>query len=344
MTAWEVIDVPEMLNVEMQIELRSRNRAERNRTAEQEREPDPATVSFWRRVYLKLEKHDMWLIWQEAFKIIQQKSLQPETCRHDDPTRLRATGNKYCRQVFCQMCKKTVVYEHTKDGVISWMNTFGDLVRKKVLPPHPDMLHPEEPAASRYCRRCAHPMVRVNNSMYQCSQHSAANMCTFARNGHYPPGDRQKKAQKDTEDNRKMKLWTEYDTVITATKDKISGATINTIGRTFKGVSYKEIFETTDHKGEKPYVEWALATAPSDSGASPELKHMASFLLAAQEVTLLIAAQPSSSQPASSSATMGPGSTTQPTGAANAKRKAKAKPKTSPVTVNMAESDEEEFW
>ena len=187
-------------------------------------------------------------------------------------------------------------------------------------------------------------MERVNSSMYQCSQHSAANMCTFARNGHYPPGDHQKKAQKDTEDNRKMKLWTEYNTVVTAAKEKISGATINNIGRTFKGVSYKEIFEKKDHKGENQYVDWALATAPPESSASPELKHMASFFLAAQEVTLLCAAQHSSSQHAAGSTTMGPGSTTQPTGAANAKRKAKAKPKTAPVTVNMAESDEEDFW
>ena len=275
----------------------------------------------------------MWLIWQEAFRGIHTKSLQPGTCKHDDPTRLMQKGNKYARQTFCQKCKKTVIYDHTKEGVISWMKTFGTLVQKKVLHPNPSMIHPEEPEASRYCKRCAYPMERVNSSMYQCSQHSASNMCSFARNGHYPPGDHQNKSQTDTDNSRKKKLWLEHDTVITTFHGKVSGATINTIGRKFKDTSYKEIFQRRDHKGENPYVEWVLATAPQSSDASPELKHMADFFLAAQEVTLLCSEPPSSS----------PGSTTQPTGAANSNRKPKAK--AGPVRFNMANSSgEEDFW
>ena len=185
--------------------------------------------------------------------------------------------------------------------------------------------------------RCAHPMERVtaisrHNTMYQCSQHSAKDPCTYARNGHYPSGDHHvwaRKAQEEKDNNRKKKLWLDHNTVITAEKVKISGATMNLIGRKYKDTSYMEIFENGPQ-----YVEWATATAPPGSEASVELKHMASFFTAAQECRLLCSASAQASDSPNAF-----GSTTQPRGPASFKKKsktpkAKAKP-ASPEHFNL---------
>ena len=337
---WTIIDIPDMLNRELQIELRTRRRAERNNAAE----PDQEAVSFWRRVSLKLEKHTLMRIWQEAFKVIMAKSLRQDTCRHDDVSQLKKVGNKFASQTHCGMCKKTIVYEHTREGVISWMRMFDLLVTKKVLPPIPMEMHPSDPDAYKYCMRCAHPMERVKTvsyqyAMYQCSQHSAKEPCPFARNGHYPPGDHRAprssstKTQEEKDKHRKKKMWLEHDTVTTAENVKISGSTINTIGNRYKDASYKEIFENGPS-----YVDWAIATAPPGSSSSVELKHMASFFLAAHECRILCNADAQASESPNAC-----GSTTQPRGPGSFKKgktpKAKAK-SANPEHYDMETSDE----
>ena len=249
------------------------------------------------------------------------------------------TCNKYAHQTFCHKCKKTVLYEYTKDGVISWMGTFGTLVEKKVYPLSTQILHPENPGASQYCRRCAYPMVRVRRStMYQCSRHDATvEPCPYARNGHFPPGEYQRQATKQKDNNHKKKLWLDHNTVITPENGKISGATINEIGK-MKGMTYMSILENAPD-----YVNWATGIAGPNSKASVELKHIASFFVAAQECQLLCSEPASGSQLAS-------GSTTQPRGAnsfrgfkATAKAAAKAKAKAAAEQFNL-DSEEEVFW
>ena len=205
MSQGEFIDTPESQSVEMNIELRARKRAERNRMAEQEKEPDPATVFFWRRVYLKLEKHSQWLIWQQVFKVIMTKSLQPDLCTHSDVTALIHSGNKYASQTYCQKCEKIVIYTHTKDGAISWMQQFGKLVAQKKIPAAPWVYHPDDPDASRYCKRCVHPMIRVGKTDL-CSQYKAAKPCKYMRNGHLPPGDDRNRANQGKINEKKNRL------------------------------------------------------------------------------------------------------------------------------------------
>ena len=336
-----------MLNVELQIEMRARRRAQRNHTREQEREPDPAIVCSWRRFYLRLERHSQSTEWFTTLNKSRQKGIQPDLCKHDDVTLLKNTANKFASQTFCQKCQKTIVYNHTKEGVITWMKTFQNLVVKNKIPPTKNgngaTLHPDDPDAYRYCKRCVHPMEPIQigsgcRTWHQCSQHSANPPCNFARNGHLPPtSGSQSKAKQEKSKDVKKRLWLDHNTVVNSDNVKISGETINRIGQRYNGRTYMDIL----NEGPQ-YVSWAITTAPPGSEASIELKHMASFFLEANKCNEAFrTGQDSSSPPAPSS------STTQPTGRSSfVKPKAKSKSKTNqPPHFNMAgeTSDDQEM-
>jgi hypothetical protein len=338
MDQWQVIDTPEMLQIELQIEMRARKRAQRNHTREQENEPDPVTVFSWRRFYLRLERHSQATEWLTTLNKSRQQGMQPELCKHNDQTLLKNTGNKYAMQTFCQKCQKIIAYNHTKEGVITWMKTFQNLVVKNKIPPAKNgngtTLHPDDPDASRYCRRCTHPMEPVQNlsgcrTWSQCSQHSAKDPCNFAKNGHLPPtpgNGSQSKAKQEKSKDVKRRLWIDHNTVIDSENQKISGATVNNIGKKHNGRKYIDILKTSPK-----YVDWVIATAAAaESESSVELLHMARFFLAARIQQEAQAEQDSSSPPASS--------TTQPTGKSSfVKPKGKSKSKASqPPQFHMA--------
>ena len=128
-------------------------------------------------------------------------------------------------------------------------------------------------------------------------------------------------------------MWSDHNTVVTPENLKISGATVNEIGKTVHGQKYIDIFLNCPK-----YVTWAISTAPPESEGSVELKHMASFFLAARQCQEEF--DPPSSSPPSSS-------TTQPRGKSSFKKSAAAPKKETkqPEAFNMAiSSDEEEFW
>ena len=191
--------------MERNIELRARKRAERNRTAEQEKEPEPATVFFWRRVYLKLEKHSQWLAQTKVFDAIMATCSRPDLCTHSEVTALFHSGNKFASQTMCQKCEKIVIYNHTREGVITWMRAYTKMVDAKKIPAIPPVYHPEDPNASRYCRRCVHPMIQIGK-MQVCNQHQATKPCRFMKNGHLPPGDDQNKSRRDRLTDKKKRL------------------------------------------------------------------------------------------------------------------------------------------
>ena len=93
-----------------------------------------------------------------------------------------------------------------------------------------------------------------------------------------------------------------------------------------------EIFENAPQ-----YVSWAITTAPPESEASIELKHMASFFLQASKCKEAFQSEPDLSSPASSSINK------QPTGKGSfVKPKAKSKANQSRTPhYNMATLDEE---
>jgi hypothetical protein len=308
---------------------------------QREREPDPATVFSWRRVYLKLELHTQALWWFSTLNKSRTQGMQPELCTHSDASQLRNSANKFASQTFCNKCQKTIVFNHTREGVISWMATFQKLIAKnKISPPagwtYGDAFHPEDEGASRYCRRCVHHMEPIQNASgcrtwHQCSQHSATPPCNYARNGHTPPTD-QSKAKQEKNLYAKKRLWLDHNTVITPDHTRISGTTVNKIGKSHKDKTYMEIFETAPL-----YVAWAITTAPPASEASIELKHMASFFLEASKRKEAFQNEPDSSSPASSSINK------QPTGKSSfVKPKAKSKANQSKTPhYDMAAVDEE---
>jgi hypothetical protein len=218
------------------------------------------------------------------------------------------------------------------------MQQYTKLVVKKKIPPvtyETGAIHPDDPAASRYCRRCVHLMepIKIGSGKvwHQCSQHSANPPCPFARNGHLPPSHELPKAKQEKSTSIKRKLWLEHNTVITPDNVKISGATVNNIGKKYNGKTYMEIFENGPQ-----YVSWAIATAPPQSEASVELKHMASFFLEASRCKEKYQNEPDSNSPRASS------STTQPRGKSSF-AKPKGKPKAAqPAHYNMAEETSEE--
>ena len=274
-----------MISIELAFELAARNLRD-NSKPQQEKEPERAIVFSWRRVCLKLVTRDQLQAWNEVYSVIMAKSLQPETCRHDDLSLLQLTATTNARQTFCRRCKKTVVYDLTVTGVHAWMRTFETFVAKNILPPYPLMMHPGEPDAAQYCMRCTHPMIQVtpisrHHTMYQCSQHAAKNPCTYARNGHHPPGDHHVWVLK-AESDRKIRLWQDHNTVITTENVKISGETLNPNGQMFKNRTYREIFENGPH-----YVDWVMWIVDLDLDATAELKHISSFFTAAKDCRLL---------------------------------------------------------
>ena len=244
MSEWEVIDTPESLRIELEIELRARKRAQRNQTREQEKEPDPDILFSWRRFYLRLERHSQATDWFIYLNKSRQQGMQPELCKHNDQTLLKNTGNKYATQMFCQKCQKIIVYNHTKEGAIAWMRKFETLVAKKKIPAKTNEdgkpLHPDDPDASRYCKRCTHLMEPVQNlsgcrTWSQCSQHSANPPCNFAKNGHLPPDSgSQSRAKQEKSKDANRRLWLDHNTVVNSENVKISGATINKIGQKYK--------------------------------------------------------------------------------------------------------------
>jgi hypothetical protein len=289
-----------------------------------------------------LEAQSQSLHWQSALQIIKTKSaLKPELCTHSEPALLKSSQNKYASQVFCQKCQKTIVYNHTKDGLVTWINKFQELVVKKKISPPPNWegmhLHPDDEDASRYCKRCVHHMEPVQTlsgcrTWHQCSQHSANPPCLYARNGHLPIQANTSKAKQKEATDTAMRLWQDHTTVRTIHFGKISGTTVNNIGRKYKGRTYNEIFE---HAPE--YVNWAITTAPFDSEASVELKHMAAFFLEARKCQMACQIAADLSSPASSSTTK------QPTGKSSFAKPAKAKSKASAKAAhfNLASLDEE---
>ena len=113
---------------------------------------------------------------------------------------------------------------------------------------------------------------------------------------------------------------------------KISGTTINNIGRKYNGRSYNEILENAPQ-----YVDWAITTAPYDGEASIELKHLASFCLQARKCQEAEASVLEPCSPASSSINK------QPSGKSSfAKTKAKSKANQSRAAhFNLASLDEQ---
>ena len=274
-TPWEVIEEPD-LEKEHAIEMRYRRRAARNIAAEQERQPDPAIAFSWRRVYLKLEKRSQCLTWQEAFKVIMDKSLLADLCTHSDLTALSYPANKYAKQIFCHQCKKIVIYNHTKEGVISWMQCFSRHVAAKQIRPNLRVTHPDDPDASQFCKRCVSPMIHFGR-MEVCSRHQDVKKpCRYARNGHLPPGDDRERVQQEKLREKKKRLWLDKNTVITPDGTLISGATINRIGSKVNGKKYREILEQFPQ-----YCDWCIGTSCQES--SIELKHMAAFLQEARK-------------------------------------------------------------
>ena len=100
-------------------------------------------------------------------------------------------------------------------------------------------------------------------------------------------------------------------------------------------------------KNAPNYVTWAISTAPPGSEASVELKHMASFFVAARQCQIDFEDRdPPSNSPPSSSSTQPRGKGSFKTSASAPKAAASKKQATKqPEAFNMAiSSDEEEFW
>ena len=129
--------------------------------------------------------------------------------------------------------------------------------------------------------------------------------------------------------------------MVTPENLKISGTTVNEIGKTVRGLQYMDIF-----KNAPKYVTWAISTAPPGSEASVELNHMASFFVAARQCQIDFEdPDPPSNSPTSSSSTQprGKGSFKTSASAPNAASSKQATKQ--PEAFNMAiSSDEEEFW